>query len=134
MWLVTTSYFRTSEQTTERQHGRLCKLPDCHGRCPAHDNFSDGFPERESVKVHSPNLGCAANAFRHKSCPRNPTDLDFKLQYEHIPAEFQEDGTTKDITVDGRRHILVSMNCQLDVLASARRWFVDGTFKVCLFG
>jgi len=79
-----------------------------------------------------PNLGRAANAFRHKSRPRNPTDMDFEFQYEHIPAEIQEEDTTKDIIVDGRRHIIVSTNRHLDVLASARRWFVDGTFKVSL--
>ena len=85
-------------------------------------------PEMPTVS----NLGRAANAFRHKSRPRNPTDLEFTLQYLHIPAEFQDEGITKDILVDGRRHILVSTSRQLDVLPSARSWFVDETLKVCL--
>ena len=59
------------------------------------------------------NLGRVANAYSHKTRARNPTGLEFEIQYEHMPPELQEEGTTKDIIVDGRRHIVVSTHRKL---------------------
>ena len=49
------------------------------------------------------NLGRAANAFRHKSRPRNPTDLTSNCSTSTFRQEFQDEGMTKDIIVSKNR-------------------------------
>ncbi|KAL8591583.1 hypothetical protein ACOMHN_055550 [Nucella lapillus] len=66
------------------------------------------------------------NRRRQQGRPKHPTDLEFDLAMDHVPAEFE----MADITVGTRRHLLFFTQHQLDLLKTARRWFVDATFKV----
>lgn len=52
--------------------------------------------------------------------------LYFQLQRKFIGEEFVLD----DIRVDGQRHILFANKNQLHHLRQAKRWFIDGTFKL----
>jgi hypothetical protein len=36
----------------------------------------------------------------------------------------------KDVTVGNSRHIIFASDRQLDVLASSKVWYMDGTFKI----
>ncbi|KAL8619647.1 hypothetical protein ACOMHN_019702 [Nucella lapillus] len=71
-------------------------------------------------------LGKIGNRRRQQGRPKHPTDLEFDLAMDHVPTEFE----MADITVGTRRHLLFLPQHQLDLLKTARRWFVDATFKV----
>ena len=49
-----------------------------------------------------------------------------------IDADFLQcdDFLVGDITVDTKRHIMFATEDQLSLLQSAKRWYMDGTFKV----
>ncbi|XP_019620893.1 PREDICTED: uncharacterized protein LOC109467390 [Branchiostoma belcheri] len=70
------------------------------------------------------------NRAKSKHRPAEPQDLDFELDEEYI----QEDFLVRDIDVStattSARHILFATPYQLRLLAQARRWYIDSTFKV----
>ena len=82
----------------------------------------DRVPNQRPVDL----LGRIGNRRRQHGRPRHPKDLQFQLAMDHVPDEFQ----MVDITVNPRRHLLFYTEQQLDVLKTARRWYVDATFKV----
>ena len=69
----------------------------------------------------------AANRLRQNSRPKDPVDLDFSLEEDHIPDGFFQ----ADVTVKGRRHLVFAIEKQLQFLSKAKTWFIDGTFKLC---
>ncbi|KAL8562052.1 hypothetical protein ACOMHN_031823 [Nucella lapillus] len=71
-------------------------------------------------------LGRIGNRRCQQGRPKHPTEPEFDLAMDHVPAEFE----MADITVGTRRHLLFFTQHQLDLLKTARRWFVDATFKV----
>jgi len=50
----------------------------------------------------------------------------FQLDHAVIPANFFR----REVKVDERRHLIFATDSQLDLLVQARRWYIDGTFKV----
>ncbi|XP_019628056.1 PREDICTED: mucin-17-like [Branchiostoma belcheri] len=62
--------------------------------------------------------------------PAEPTDFNFELDMDNVPEGY----VLKDIEVQGnrrlRRHLLLATQLQLSILASARTWYIDGTFKI----
>ena len=68
-----------------------------------------------------------ANRFRQRLRPKDPTDLAFELEHDHLPAGFFR----ADVQVHGRRHLMFATEQQLQYLARAKNWYVDGTFKLC---
>ena len=50
----------------------------------------------------------------------------FQIDPEHLPEDFLK----KDIRVGDQRHLLFASEQQLQLLARAKTWFVDGTFRV----
>ena len=73
------------------------------------------------------NLARAANRLRQTQRPRDPEDLDFELQEEHIPDGFLR----ADIRKHGQRHLVFATDQQLEYLSKAKSWYIDGTFKLC---
>ena len=71
-------------------------------------------------------LGRMGNHFRQGKRPRHPVDLKFVLEREHIPDGLE----VVDVPVGSKRHLLMYTTSQLSLLGRAKRWFVDGTFKV----
>ena len=67
-----------------------------------------------------------ANRFRKKQRPDDPIDLAFELNEQYMPDGFFR----KDVHVGPHRHLIFVTQKQLDLLARAKRWYVDGTFKV----
>lgn len=51
----------------------------------------------------------------------------FQLDQDSLPPQFLRG----DIHVDDKRHLIFASDQQLELLRQARRWYVDGTFKVC---
>ena len=68
----------------------------------------------------------AANRLRQNTRPKDPVDLDFSLEEEHIPNGFFQ----ADVTVNSRRHLVFATEKQLQFLSNAKTWFIDGTFKL----
>ena len=71
-------------------------------------------------------LARAANRHRQKMRPAEPTDLEFEIQEEHIPAGFLK----SDVKVDGKRHLVFATQNMLNLMTRSKTWYVDGTFKV----
>lgn len=68
----------------------------------------------------------AANRLRQKLRPEHPKDLDFELVKECLPPGFLQ----ADLTVKERSHLIFARQEQLNTLARAKSWYVDGTFKL----
>ena len=68
-----------------------------------------------------------ANRKRQKLRPKDPTDLEFDLDENHLPAGvFRE-----DVRVCDRRHLIFATEEKLHQLYRAKTWYIDGTFKLC---
>jgi len=67
----------------------------------------------------------AANRLRQKLRPEHPKDMDFELVEECLPPGFLQ----ADLTVKQRRHLIFARQEQLNTLAHAKSWYVNGTFK-----
>ena len=72
------------------------------------------------------NIARAANRLRQRMRPKDPQDCDFDLQTDAIPEGFLR----ADVRVKDRRHLVFATDKQLQTLADAKFWYVDGTFKV----
>ena len=68
----------------------------------------------------------AANRFRQKLRPKDPTEIDCELEEGCIPMGFFQ----ADVKVKERRHLIFAKQEQLDILARAKCWYADGTFKL----
>ena len=67
-----------------------------------------------------------ANRLRQKLRPEHPRDLHFELVDECLPDGFLR----ADLKVKDRRHLLFARREQLNTLARAKTWYMDGTFKL----
>ena len=72
------------------------------------------------------NLTRMANRNREKLRPADPKDLNFTVDMSYVPSDFLR----ADIAVEGRRHLLFATDRQIELLSVAKRWYMDGTFKV----
>lgn len=72
------------------------------------------------------NLERVLNYHREKRIPKHPKDLEFLLDLDFLPPNFYRD----DLRVDTARHILFATDAGLNLLRRAKRWYVDGTFKL----
>ena len=68
------------------------------------------------------------NRHRQRLRPKDPRDLNFDLEQDHIPDGFLRG----DLQVrQNRRHLIFATDQQLQHLARAKSWYIDGTFKLC---
>lgn len=72
------------------------------------------------------NLARSVNRNRQGNRPKNPKDLTFSLNKDHIPNDF----LMCDVTVDDARHLIFSHPRQRDLLKDAKTWYCDGTFRI----
>ena len=68
----------------------------------------------------------AANRLLQSLRPEDPKDLNFELIEECIPQGFYQ----ADVIVKNRRRLIFARPAQLQSLAIAKSWYVDGTFKL----
>ncbi|XP_062597710.1 uncharacterized protein LOC134259125 [Saccostrea cucullata] len=75
------------------------------------------------------NMTRIVNRVRQNLRPQDPKDLDFELDMgflEHQMPDFRH----VDVYVSGRRHLLMYTDYQLQLLAKAKTWYLDATFRV----
>jgi len=72
------------------------------------------------------NLARYGNRARESRRPKNPTSIDFEIDYTFVPDNF----VRRDIKTKSSRHVLMATDNGLKLLAKAKTWFIDGTFKV----
>ena len=68
----------------------------------------------------------AANRLRQRLRPEDPKDLDFEIMEDCIPQGFFQ----AEVYVKERRHLIFATDEQLTILAKAKSWYLDGTFKL----
>ena len=84
-------------------------------------------PTMPTASLPAPiNLARQANRKRQANRPAEPTDLTFEISEDNIPPNFLK----FDINVGDRRHLVFATDEQCQLLAKAKKWYVDGTFKV----
>ncbi|KAK2167497.1 hypothetical protein LSH36_27g09046 [Paralvinella palmiformis] len=66
-----------------------------------------------------------ANNHHQKLRPKDPVDLDFVLNDEHVPDNFLR----KDVTVNSGRHMIFASDTQLPLLAKAKMCSMARTFN-----
>ena len=76
-----------------------------------------------SKPVH---MARAANRLRQRLHPEDPKDLDFEIMEDCIPQGFFQ----AEVYVKERRHLIFATDEQLTILAKAKSWYLDGTFKL----
>ena len=65
------------------------------------------------------NIARRVNHHRKILRPRDPQTLDFEIDYNHVEA-----GLVKgDIRVEQKRHIILSSDYQIELLADATHWY-----------
>ena len=71
-------------------------------------------------------LARTANRIRQSMRPKDPRDLTFVLIHEAITEGFLHGG----ISMKDRCHFILATYHQLENLAKAKSWYINGTFKV----
>jgi len=62
--------------------------------------------------------------------PEDPTTTDFDIDKDFLQRAIPETFFKKTIKVKDRRHLLFATDKQMEIMANARTWYVDATFKV----
>lgn len=75
------------------------------------------------------NMTRIANRVRRNLRPQDPKDLDFMLDNSFM-KENMPDFNCIDVDASGHCHLLVYTDHQLELLANAKTWFMDATFRV----
>ncbi|XP_046453634.1 uncharacterized protein LOC124201186 [Daphnia pulex] len=83
------------------------------------------------VQLPNPNLVVRSmNRARQSVRPPNPTDLFFDIQYSFIPADFLRADISVGVGENHHRHLIFATKEQIDKLRTAKRIYLDGTFKL----
>lgn len=61
-----------------------------------------------------------------KILPEHPRDLNFELVEECLPEDF----LCADLEIKDRYHLIFAREEQLNTLAGATTWYIDGTIKL----
>ena len=72
----------------------------------------------------------AINRQRVKSRHTQPQPLDFDINMNAIPDDFLLADVNVSCTSGDKRHLIFSTDKQLELLARAKSWYVDGTSKL----
>ncbi|XP_062594510.1 uncharacterized protein LOC134255924 [Saccostrea cucullata] len=67
------------------------------------------------------------NNYRAAFRPKDPTDLDFEINMDFLQCQ---EFLIADVRVGEERHLVFATDHQLEILRQAKRWFIDGTFKI----
>ncbi|XP_048755258.2 uncharacterized protein LOC125666166 [Ostrea edulis] len=83
-------------------------------------------PER-FLAPRTANIKRYVNRHRAGFRPQEPVDLNFEINMDFLQCQ---DFLVADFHQDGARHLIFGSDHHLEILRHARRWFIDGTFKI----
>ncbi len=69
---------------------------------------------------------CTINYGRSGKKGKHLKTVDFELDPNYTPKEFFR----KKVNVGFERHLIFATNKQLELMKKAKKWYVDGTFKL----
>ena len=85
---------------------------------------------RKIILPHEGNTIRIANRIREQNRPPNPRERGFVLNEKFVNEHFFRGEIRCGINGNSRRHLLFMSDTQIETLARAKRWYVDGTFKI----
>ncbi|KAG1675535.1 hypothetical protein GQR58_014656 [Nymphon striatum] len=81
-------------------------------------------------RPHMDTLIRITNRKRESTRPKTPEDINFILDQDFIEGQIPEPFLRADIISETIRHIIFATDKQLELLANAKTWYIDGTFKI----
>ena len=92
-------------------------------------------PEQRCMKPLDRNLKRVVHRAINAELPKNPTSPDFELDYAWFDANIEDLEVISDVQPEGEcgRFLSLSNNSLLNILATRKQLFVDGTFKVNIY-
>ena len=91
------------------------------------DTILDVDPSQRFLLPKKSLMKRSTNRLRSKTRPVEPTTVDFELNTDFLQCN---DFLIGDLQPNGQRHLIFATTFQLQLLRRAKRWFMDGTFKV----
>ncbi|XP_062579977.1 uncharacterized protein LOC134241973 [Saccostrea cucullata] len=87
-------------------------------------------PSAPEASRPNPNyLVQTGNRLRQMDRPKDPANLDAEIEHEFLdqqcPGFFR-----RDLDVGNNRHLIFYTDRQMELLAKAKTWYMDGTFRV----
>ncbi|KAG1654742.1 hypothetical protein GQR58_024829 [Nymphon striatum] len=91
------------------------------------DRYNDAdapSPSRPHMEIR------ITNRKRESARPKTPEDIKFIPDQDFIERQIPEPFLRADIISETSRHIIFATDKKLELLANAKTWYIDGTFKI----
>lgn len=89
--------------------------------------MNDQLKRNKNLLLPDPNLIVrSVNRLRQSNRPKNPKDLFFEIDFNHIPAEFSVTEVFVGSGKNRKRHLAFATEKQIDLLKKCTRIFMDG--------
>ena len=95
---------------------------------PASSIIADVVDRHVTAAARALHMACSRA--RKGLRPEDPSTTDFDIDEDFLQRAISETFFRKTIKVKDRRNLLFATDKQMEIMANARTWYVDATFKV----